>query len=120
MEFQIIENHGHPILVVTSQNFRIENVQQSLDLMAEAWQHDSNRIVLQARHLHPDFFDLRTRLAGEILQKFANYRMKLAVIGSVEAWTGESGRAFILESNRGNRFFFLPDLDSAIARMRES
>ena len=30
--------------------------------------------------LHPDFFDLRTGLAGEAFQKFVNYRFQVAFV----------------------------------------
>lgn len=37
-------------------------------------------LVLDEKQLSADFFDLKTGLAGQVLQKFVNYRTKLAVI----------------------------------------
>ena len=37
-------------------------------------------LVLDEKNLSPDFFDLKTGFAGQVLQKFVNYRTKLAVI----------------------------------------
>jgi uncharacterized protein DUF4180 len=37
-------------------------------------------LVIDENELSADFFDLRTGLAGQVLQKFVNYRTKLAVI----------------------------------------
>jgi len=37
-------------------------------------------LVLDENDLTPDFFDLKTGLAGQVLQKFVNYRTKLAII----------------------------------------
>jgi hypothetical protein len=37
-------------------------------------------LVLDEKDLSPDFFDLKTGFAGQVLQKFVNYRTKLAVI----------------------------------------
>jgi uncharacterized protein DUF4180 len=37
-------------------------------------------LVLDEKNLSPDFFDLKTGLAGQVLQKFVSYRTKLAVI----------------------------------------
>jgi len=37
-------------------------------------------LVLDEKELSPDFFDLKTGLAGQVLQKFVNYRSRLAVI----------------------------------------
>jgi len=37
-------------------------------------------LVLDEKDISPDFFDLKTGLAGQVLQKFVNYRTKLAII----------------------------------------
>jgi hypothetical protein len=37
-------------------------------------------LLLDESQLGPDFFDLRTGLAGEVLQKFTNYRVRLAIV----------------------------------------
>jgi hypothetical protein len=37
-------------------------------------------LVLDEKDLNPDFFDLKTGLAGQVVQKFVSYRTKLAVI----------------------------------------
>ena len=37
-------------------------------------------LVLTEADLCPEFFDLRTGLAGEVLQKFVNYRARLAIV----------------------------------------
>jgi hypothetical protein len=37
-------------------------------------------LLLDESQLGPDFFDLRTGLAGEVFQKFTNYRVRLAVV----------------------------------------
>jgi len=41
---------------------------------------DAGGLVLDEAHLGPDFFDLRTGLAGEVFQKFTNYRARLAIV----------------------------------------
>ena len=37
-------------------------------------------LMLDESQLGPDFFDLRTGLAGEVFQKFTNYRVRLALV----------------------------------------
>ena len=37
-------------------------------------------IILTERDLAPDFFDLRTGLAGELFQKFINYEVRAAIV----------------------------------------
>jgi hypothetical protein len=37
-------------------------------------------LILTENDLAPDFFDLRSGLAGELFQKFTNYRLRLAIV----------------------------------------
>jgi len=40
----------------------------------------STGLVITERELAAEFFDLRTGLAGEVIQKFVNYRKRVAVV----------------------------------------
>lgn len=44
---------------------------------------DAEWIVVPVVRLDPAFFDLRSGLAGDLLQTFANYRVGLVVVGDV-------------------------------------
>ena len=54
-------------------------------------------------------FDLRSGVAGEIAQKFVNYRLKLAIVGDLidHLARSEALRAFVRESNRGRQLWFV-------------
>jgi len=65
-----------------------------------------------------DFFRLKTGLAGEILQKFVNYRMKIAIVGDFSIYTSKSLKDFIYESNKGKHIFFVPSEKEAIEKLR--
>jgi hypothetical protein len=69
-------------------------------------------IAVPAGRLDAEFFRLRSGLAGEILQKAANYRLKFAVVGDVSehAASSDALRDFIVECNRGREIFFVDDL----------
>ena len=41
---------------------------------------DENGIVLSESEISPAFFDLRTRIAGELFQKITNYHTRLAIV----------------------------------------
>jgi hypothetical protein len=41
---------------------------------------DGGGLLIDEADLGPDFFDLRTGLAGEVFQKFTNYRVRLAIV----------------------------------------
>jgi hypothetical protein len=95
----------------------ISNPDDILDLMAEARYNGSSTMIIQDRSLHPDFFDLKTRVAGEILQKFSNYRMRLAVVGNFSAFKSKSLQDFIRESNRMGTIYFVGTIDEALSKL---
>lgn len=107
------------IAELVSEKIEINNVQDALDLMGNAGYHEINNIILHEKHLHPDFFDLKTGFAGEVLQKFTNYRIRLAIIGDFTKYTSKSLRDFILESNKYGRIMFLPNREEAIKKLTE-
>lgn len=102
------------IAELTDKSFIINEAQDMLDLIAEIGMNDCNTLVIYDFNLNPVFFDLKTKLAGEILQKFSNYRSRLAIIGDFSGFTSKSLRDFIRECNRGKMIFFTDSLESAL------
>jgi len=105
------------IAELTSDNFIITKVQDALDLISDLGINDCNRIIIKESNLHVDFFHLKTKLAGDILQKFSNYGVKLAIIGDFSRYRSTALQDFIRESNKGNLIFFVDNLDSALSRL---
>jgi len=95
----------------------INSPQDMLDIMADSGYGGCNNIIVHKQVLHKDFFDLKTGLAGEILQKFSNYRMKLAIVGDISHLKSKSLRDFIRESNSRGTICFVNTLDEALNRL---
>jgi Domain of unknown function (DUF4180) len=95
----------------------ITEVQEMLDLMGDSGANDCYRLILNEKNLHSDFFRLHTGFAGEILQKFSTYGFKLAIIGDFSKYKSKSFQDFIHESNRGNRIFFVENLDIGLSKL---
>jgi hypothetical protein len=76
-------------------------------------------IVLPADRLDPSFFELRSGFAGEVLQKMANYRFELAILGDTSAHVQASTafRDFVREANHGDAVHFCADLDALMDRL---
>lgn len=115
--FRFHELENEIIAELTDENLLIAEVQDALDLMGDAGSHASGRIIIREKNLHTDFFILSTRLAGDILQKFSNYNVKLAIIGDFSKYESKSLKDFIRESNKGNRVFFVDTLNEALCRL---
>jgi len=86
-----------------------------LDIMGEVSYQDCGSIIIHSDGFSKEFFDLSTGIAGEILQKFSNYRMRLAIVGDFTHLASKSWRDFIRESNRGRSVNFLSSVDEAIS-----
>lgn len=117
MEFNLLESNGQKTAEIKSDQIILTNIQDALDLMGNADYQGARSIVIYEKNIVPEFFDLKTRLAGEILQKYANYNFSLAVIGEFEKYKSSSLNAFIVECNRGKNVFFVQDLDSALEKI---
>lgn len=118
MNIEKVEVGWRNIAVVRSSEILIKDVQSALDLMATVqYETACDRIVINKSLLSENFFDLKTRLAGEILQKFINYRVKVAMIGDFFAYSSQSLKDFIYECNDGNDIFFLSTEQQAIEKL---
>ncbi|BCJ93920.1 hypothetical protein acsn021_14890 [Anaerocolumna cellulosilytica] len=115
MNITTIEQKENRIALVECEELLIRDVQSALDLMASVnYNCNSSRIVLYKSAVTEDFFELSTCLAGEILQKFINYGVKLAIIGDYANYTSKSLRDFIYESNHGKDVFFVATKEEAV------
>jgi len=113
MELAIHNLNGVSVAEVRKSAALIKETDQILDIMANAQYKGAGGVIIRKNLLHPDFFDLKTGVAGEILQKFSNYRMRLAIIGSFRNLKSKSLHDFILESNKAGRIIFVPTFEEA-------
>ncbi|MFC7614763.1 DUF4180 domain-containing protein [Actinokineospora soli] len=76
-------------------------------------------MALPVSRLAPEFFDLSTRVAGEMLQKLVNYRLSVAIVGDIDEHVARSSALadFVRESNRGKHVWFVPDVASLAERL---
>ncbi|MBN1755196.1 DUF4180 domain-containing protein [bacterium] len=86
---------------------------QIMELLNECANHNTNLILLRAENLTPGFFDLSSREAGEILQKFSNYRIKAALVISSDQEKSRMFNEMSLETNRGNIFRIFEKVEQA-------
>jgi hypothetical protein len=106
-----------PVAEVTGSSVTITSASDMLDIMGDVSYAGCSRMIVHSDSFSPGFFDLRTGIAGEILQKFSNYRMRLAIVGDFSHLTSKSWRDFIRESNRGRTVNFLSSAEEAILEL---
>ena len=118
MKITSIKENNVEIAVVSSSETLITDVQSALDFMATVtYETGCDRIVLNKSALCEDFFNLKTKLAGDILQKYVNYHVKIAIVGDYSVYTSNSLKDFIYESNKGNNIFFLANEKQGIEKL---
>ena len=113
MKINLIEIKGNYIAEIISDTVVVKNSQNALDLMANCGYQGARKIIINEKNIIPDFFDLKTGIAGEILQKFTNYDVQLAIVGDFSKYSSKSLRGLIYESNKKGRINFVKSTSEA-------
>ncbi len=117
MQIKSHKINNSEIAEIISDEILIQNEQEGLDLLGNVYYDGFEQMILHKKNLTPDFFDLKNGLAGEILQKFSNYRMRLVIVGDFSEINSKSLNDFIYESNLGNQVNFLNSVEEALERL---
>lgn len=121
MQIEKICKNGVNIAVINSPEQLICDTQSALDLMMSVkYEADTQRVVIAKHNITEDFFILSTGLAGEILQKFVNYQIKIAIYGDYAHYTSKPLHDFIYESNQGQNVFFVTSQEEAIEKLAQA
>ena len=115
----VTEIAGVCAYVCAAEGAPIASDRDAADLVGETLGHEARLVVIPLARLSPGFLDLKTGLAGAVLQKFVNYRRQVVILGDISAAVAGSGplRDFVRESNRGRTVWFVPDLAALEAKL---
>lgn len=118
MEIRVIEEKGVKIAELVSENILITGTDDGTDLVGNLYFEGFEKAILYkeniSENISENFFDLKTGIAGEILQKFSNYRIRLAIVGDFSMYESKSLRDFIYESNKTGLVSFVESRPLAI------
>ncbi len=92
-------------------NFIINSEEDVLRLFEKQYPH--HKLLILQSNLNPDFFDLKTGLAGAILQKLVNYQVQTAFVVDPESGAQEHFREMMAEANTKNEFRFFATKEAA-------
>lgn len=115
IHFEIREEKNAAIATLSTEGIILNDAQDALDILANCSYGGATKIIIREEQMNADFFDLKTKLAGEVLQKFSNYRCQLAIVGDFKKYESKSLNDFIYESNKSGRIFFASTEKEAIA-----
>jgi len=107
-----IQINKESIAELISDKIELNNAQDALDLIGKCVS-KTNRLIIHEKNINPYFFDLKTGVAGETLQKFVNYYFRIAIIGDFSKYQSNILKDFIYESNKQGEINFVQSLEEA-------
>jgi hypothetical protein len=113
MKYDTREVGGKWILVIHAEE-PIADKAQANELVSLSMENGTPLVLFEEGALSPEFTDLRTGVAGEVMQKLVNYHMTAAAVLSTQI--SQSGRfgELMLEMNRGSTFRSFSLYDEAL------
>ena len=103
--------HSNDIVEIIDNNILIKEIDDVFSLL---FAHNSTAIIIRKENITDSFFDLSTGFAGDILQKFSNYNVRLAIIGDYSSVKSKALNDFIRESNRRRDILFVSSVEEAV------
>jgi hypothetical protein len=92
------------------------SLRSGADVLEILFSAEAEWIAVPVERLDPAFFDLSSGIAGEFMQKFANYGKRLAIVGDIPRESAAL-RDLVRESNRGRQVWFVADADELTRRL---
>ena len=114
MNLAVHQTGNKKIAEIQASDIVIHSTEDALNLMGDLYYQGYDGLILYEGQITPAFFDLKTKMAGEILQKFSNYRFPLVLIGDFSKFPSQSLQDFIRESNKGRQVNFVPTFPEAL------
>ena len=112
MTMHLVEKHGCKYIEGMATEQFIQREEDAVALVGVCGEYSAERLLLYAGNLSESFFDLKSGLAGAVLQKFVNYHLKVALVMPSDLVQGRF-KEYILEANRGNQFRAFQDQNDA-------
>ena len=97
----------------------MNDASEAMDVVGNASYSGASAVIVKTDQLSSNFFDLKTGLAGEILQKFSNYRLRLAIVGELDLTKSSSLRDFVYECNKVGNVIFTSTEAEAIELLKK-
>lgn len=114
MEIKIHTIDDRKIAEIISDNIVLQTVEDAVDLIGNMSYQGFDKLIIHEENMISDFFELKNKIAGNILQKFSQYSMPLAIIGDFEKYESKSLNDFIFESNKGKLINFVTTVEDGL------
>ncbi|BEL79822.1 DUF4180 domain-containing protein [Serratia marcescens] len=112
MSYAVLQVHDLRLVVFAEAGPLLKDENDVSLFIAPTFEHEAGMIALPVNRLDAAFFQLKSGIAGAVLQKFINYRLRVALLGDITPWLAQSNalQDLVREANRGEQVWFLPSL----------
>ena len=119
MTENLVAIEGRSIFFCPAGEALLRGAQAAVDLIGEARSNRAEMVVVPAERLDPNFFQLRSGVPGEFLQKFVTYQVPVVILGDISGFAAQSKalRDFIRESNERDAIWFLQSVEELRSRI---
>lgn len=80
---------------------------------------NTKTIIIKKENLSAEFYNLKTGIAGEYLQKISNYNKQIIILGNFDNIESKALNDFIYESNKNGTVIFIDEIDKAIKLLKK-
>ncbi len=115
MKYKILETEKGSIAIIGELEHPVENSGDFLDLLFSV---NADTLALEKGALNEKFFDLKTGVAGEFMQKVLNYHKRLIIIGDFQNVQSNSLKSLIYESNHTGKIVFSSNIEEGIMLLK--
>ena len=111
MNAGVHEIHGTRLCEYPEAGPLLSTERDATDAIAAAREHGADMLAIPSKRLSDEFFQLKTGVAGNFIQKFVTYGVRLVIVGDIsrQIETSSALRDFVYEANRGKHVWFLED-----------
>ncbi len=106
--------NGKKVAEIITDEIILRTTEDGLDVLGNLYDQAFDKIIIHKKNIIPDFFELKTKIAGDILQKFTQYQMPLLIVGDFSAYKSKNLNDFIFESNKGRQVNFIASVEEAL------
>ena len=111
-------NQARRIIVASDSGISVESFSDIPDAIGACI--GAEWLILTENDLAKEFFDLRSGMAGEVLQKFVNYKLRVAIVLPVPEAYGERFSELAYEHRSHSMIRFVRSQDEAKAWLEAS
>ncbi len=104
MEYIITKQGSKKIVEILPNSGLVTDENSALDLISFCGGENTDILLIYDTNLSEDFYDLKTGLAGKVLLKLSNYRVRVAAVIPGEKVGHGRFYEMVLESNRRDEF----------------